>query len=225
MKINEFATDITEYDNSATNHKVYAKLRELGYMKLGSGQDATVWAKDEHSVIKILMPTNGSISAADKSFLSFYSFCKAHATNPFLPKFIDVGGENHAVFTLNRVSYRQIAMERLRPIKHNSFEEAMVWLLSDLCDSNRSWAEVVDTLSDPESWENPSTPIMSKMPQLVLSKLKNTQVNAEYQLLFTTMQVLFKAGRFEGQGWDLHTENVMQRKDGTLVIVDPYYTI
>jgi hypothetical protein len=45
-----------------------------------------------------------------------------------------------------------------------------------------------------------------------------------YKLLFTTMQMLYMAGKQAGLGWDLHTENVMIRRDGTLVIVDPFYS-
>jgi hypothetical protein len=37
--------------------------------------------------------------------------------------------------------------------------------------------------------------------------------------------MLYHTGSINKIGWDLHTENVMQRKDGTLVIIDPWFAI
>jgi len=38
------------------------------------------------------------------------------------------------------------------------------------------------------------------------------------------MSLLYNTGRINKIGWDLHTENVMQRSDGTLVIIDPWFS-
>ena len=131
MKSVEF---IPEYEQGTDNSKrIFAKLQQLGYTKIGGGVDATVWAKDEGHVIKILMPSTDR-ETADSAFTFFYDICKDNEQNQFLPKFIDIGGAHHTVFEINGTPYRQIAMERLQPLKHGSPEEAMIWILSDLAE-------------------------------------------------------------------------------------------
>lgn len=218
--------ELTEYEHGTSNSKkIFAKLQSLGYEKLGSGQDSTVWAKDENHVIKILMPSRtipGPAQDAERGFLTFYSFCKDRPELPNLPKFIDIGGEHHTVFELDGVPYRQIAMEKLQPIKNGSFEEAMVWILSDLANIRAPWNNVVSMLKKPDTWGD--DPKMASMPELVTEKLADPAVYKQYGILYQTMSRLYHLGLKNGLGWDLHTENVMQRRDGTLVIVDPYFT-
>jgi hypothetical protein len=222
--INE--TVISEYEtNTVNSKKIFNKLEQLGYELLGSGQDSTVWAKDENHVIKIIMPsrsTPSQIGDADKGFLTFYQFCQSYKDVPNLPKFIEIGGQHHTLFELNGVPYRQVAMERLYPIKSGSFEEAMVWVLSDLVSSSKSWDDIVTYMQQPDTWDGAAN--MEKMPELVKQKLTDPAVSKQYGILHLTMKRLFKVGRQAGVGWDLHTENVMQRSNGTLVIVDPYFT-
>jgi hypothetical protein len=50
----------------------------------------------------------------------------------------------------------------------------------------------------------------------------NKQKLDEFGEFFHTAKALYKAGRSAGYGWDMHTENVMQRGDGTLVVTDPW---
>jgi hypothetical protein len=38
------------------------------------------------------------------------------------------------------------------------------------------------------------------------------------------MRRLYYLGLGQGLSWDLHVDNVMQRSDGTLVIIDPFFT-
>ncbi len=217
---------LNEYEQNTDNSKqIFAKLQQLGYKKLGGGQDATVWSKDENSVIKILMPSTHK-EEAEKGFLFFYDICKENQSNPHLPKFIDIGGAHHTVFELNGVPYRQIAMERLSPIKSGSFEELLVWNLSDLATiAFIKWKDVLKQLTSPSGWAGAErTRISTNMPALVKNKFQ-TEPNFEEEIhnLFSTMQDLQLQGKQHGLGWDLHTENIMQRKDGTLVIVDPYF--
>jgi hypothetical protein len=114
-------------------HEITLKLQAAGYKKLGIGADSTVWAKDDSYVIKILMPDDPN-SQAEKVFQKFYEFCQQHPKLSVLPKFnevntIDIGGKD----------YTQIEMEKLTPIVNNTFEEAMVWALSDMVSDNLSW--------------------------------------------------------------------------------------
>ncbi|CAB4852723.1 MAG: hypothetical protein F2772_11275 [Actinobacteria bacterium] len=217
---------LDEYERGTPNSKeIFAKLKNLGYKQLGFGEDATVWTKDENHVIKILMPSRSipsNVTNAEKGFMTFYDFCKKHPELPNLPHFIDIGGHGHSAFEINGTPYRQIAMERLRPIKNGSFEEAMVWILSDLAKYRVPWDNIVAILKKSETWA--TDPNMSNMPKLVASGLTDPVVNKQYGILYLTMSRLYHAGLKSGLGWDLHTENAMLRPDGTIVIVDPFFT-
>lgn len=215
---------VNEYENGTENSKqIFDQLKQAGYTKLGAGQDATVWAKDEGSVIKILMPTDKP-HQAENGFLTFYNFCQQHTDLPNLPKFVTIGGAHHSTFDINGTQYRQIAMERLQPIVNKSFEEAMVWMLSDLANSRARWEHVTAKLLDADEWWSDGNG-MQGMPSKIKEKMAtDPSFNATYGLLLATMQMLYLVGKQAGLGWDLHTENVMQRRDGTLVIVDPFYS-
>ena len=203
--------------------EIARKLTASGYHKLGSGADATVWAKDETTVIKILMPEKPD-GAAERTFLKFYDFAQKYNNLDCLPKFREIGGVHHSRFTLGDRDYLQIAMERLYPIPSGSFQEAMVWLLSDLATSQTSWEKAYALIRDSNTWNG--FPYPEKI-QKVLSIIDqwSERDKAEYELLFTIMQMLYATGKINKMGWDLHTENVMQRKDGTLVIIDPWFAL
>lgn len=211
---------LNEYEQGTDNSKhIFAKLQQLGYTKLGSGVDATVWAKEEGYVIKILMPSKLR-QESDNAFLFFYGICKDNTQNPHLPRFIDIGGAGHSVFEINGTPYRQIAMERLQPITNDSIEEAMVWSLSDIVENGcTSWKGAVHELDTPEFWEHFPGRLTFEQIKPVLRDATSMEI---YHNLFATMRDLYREGESAGFHWDSHTENVMQRKDGTLVITDPY---
>ena len=214
--------DFTEAESNTPNAKeIAATLSRAGYKKLGSGADATVWAKDEATVIKILMPDAPS-DAATKTFMKFYEFSQQHQDVPCLPKFREIGGVHHAPFVIGDTAYTQIAMERLYPIPSGSFPEAMVWILSDLATQRITWEQALQIISDEATWEGFAYP---EKIEAVLRTIDqwDDQDRVEYELLFTVMQMLYATGRINKMGWDLHTENVMQRKNGSLVIVDPWF--
>ena len=221
---------IDEYEGSVypteNSKAIFDKLQGLGYKKLGSGADATVWAKDSDHVIKILMPRRtlpSEVANAEKGFMTFYDFCKKHPELPNLPRFIDIGGEHHTVFDINGTPYRQIAMERLQHIPNGSFEEAMVWMLADLSKYGASWPNIVQQMKKSITWQD-SGMKMKNIPQEVARRFADQAVSTRYGILSVTMGRLYRAGIRSGLGWDLHTDNVMMRRDGTLVIVDPYFT-
>lgn len=218
MRAEEFAEAESHTPNA---REIESTLTRAGYKKLGSGVDATVWAKDEATVIKILMP-DAAGNAATKAFMKFYEFSQQHPNVPCLPKFREIGGVHHAPFVIGDTAYTQIAMERLYPIPSGSFEEAMVWILSDLATQPATWEQVLHIISDEATWEG------FAYPDKILTVLRTIDQwdgvdRAEYGLLFTVMQMLYATGRINKMGWDLHTENVMQRKNGSLVIVDPWF--
>lgn len=226
-----FNSFVVEAESGTANaRQIFKTLKSSGYKKLGSGADATVWSKDEGSVLKIIMPEEGSdADAAVKTFLEFYDFCKSHKNIKCLPRFNELG-----VMMINNKHYLKVSMEKLKPIKRNTIEEMMVWILSDFATKNIEWAEVVKQLPEPKTWGfdtstnkwRAGTSKMEKsMPEKLKDVVKTSNFYREYGLLFTVMRLLYVTGKINKAGWDLHTENVMQRSDGTLVIVDPWFTI
>lgn len=122
MRIKEIIKEqqIAEFDYTKHKKLVIDHMKQAGYKKLGHGADALVFSKDAGTAIKIIIPQSGKFEAADNTFLAFYEYCKQHADNPHLPKFVAIGGQEHATFQLDGETFRQIAMERLKPIPPGS---------------------------------------------------------------------------------------------------------
>lgn len=211
-------TYIKEAESGTKNVAAINKIfRSAGYKKIGSGVDSTVWAKDEHSVVKILMPDDPK-NQAEQTFLKFYNFVKKYKSLENLPKFLQAKDN----LTVNGVNYSYVVMERLYPIPKNSFNEAMVWIMSDLSTKRISWDQAFDIIVDSNTWKLFDD---GMSPDKIIHTLRNISdiEIAKLGLLFTVMTLLYHTGQINKLGWDLHTENVMQRRDGTLVIVDPWF--
>ncbi len=192
------------------------EFRRLGYKKLGSGADAKVWAADENYIIKILMPDEPT-SRAGEIFRKFYEFCQENSDIKCLPRI----NEHNTIDVLGK-EYTQIDMERLIPLKKNSFEEGVVWFLSDYVSNGRPW-EVVNSDLSGRHWE-----FYNKRQAKALATqwtgMSSQQLN-DLKELYDVMSMLYKTGQINKFGWDLHTENVMKRRDGTLVIIDPWFSL
>lgn len=231
-----------EDDYSIEGREIDKRLKAAGYKKLGAGAEAAVYIREQGSVIKIIMPDledmkdlNRDFYNAEKTFLNFYNFVKKNKGNPFLPKFIPIQGKDYTRFNIGDRKFLQISMEQLYPYKKNSLEEAIVWAFSEFAASKMPWSEVEDNMGNPETFE-----YFGDNPQQDYFKAKNTKPYRfskawqtlamtdkkklqYYQLLYETMATLYTYGRANNMGWDLHTDNVMRRKDGTLVITDPFF--
>jgi len=201
---------------TAYARNISQEFRKLGYKKIGSGADSTVFAKEAGYVIKILMPEDPG-SRAVEVFKKFYEFCLQHQDLKCLP----VINEYNTIDVLDK-EYIQIDMERLFPIRKNTFSEAMVWYLSDYVSNDIAWPAVKAELSNPDKWEESHWPSHADK---IANKVKNLTADQEqtWSELYSVMSMLFKTGRINKLGWDLHTENVMQRKNGDLVIIDPWF--
>lgn len=216
MRATEFISDAAV---GPAFREIVADLKVLGYEHIGSGADARVWAKDTSHVIKILMPDDPS-GYADRVFKRFYEFCEAHPGINCLPVFNDVN-----TIVLAGEDYTQIDMERLIPIEKGSVKQAMVWILSDYVVSNETWEQILLSLVEPETWSYLTDGQASVMSKIIQKEIVNNdnRFNKIYGTLFKVMKLLYKTGRINKFGWDLHTENVMQRDNGDLVIIDPWF--
>jgi hypothetical protein len=214
--------DVDEAESGTPEAKrITQELKNAGYKQLGHGADATVWSRDEGHVIKVIMPDSKDITQAAYVFKKFYEFCIQHKDLACLPKFIPIQGKDYIEFKLGNKNYIQVSMEQLYPIKEDSFAQGIVWFFSDFVSNNVKWDKVDKSLSLPKTWYDFHT---DKANQYALqwTNLKSNP-KAEIQLLYTVMELLYRTGKINKMYWDLHTDNAMQRKDGTIVIIDPWF--
>lgn len=214
--------DVDEAETGTPEAKqIVSTLQKAGYKQLGSGADATVWMKDAGQVLKIVMPESKDITQAAFTFKKFFEFCMEHQDLACLPKFIPIQGQAYSEFTLGGKQYMQISMEQLYPLKKNSLSEGIVWFFSDYVSNGAKWEKVDSKLSYPKTWYEFSSRNANSLA-LKWTSLKPEQ-KSQYQLLYIVMDILYKTGKINKMFWDLHTENAMQRQDGTIVIIDPWF--
>ena len=218
MKINDILTEDSQRDQMYD--QVATKLEKAGYTELGSGAEAIVWTKDSGSVIKIILPEDETNDQAVNTFKLFVDFCISNSQYTNLPRIKEVNDSGTQF--LKKLGLTFVTMERLQPIKNGSFEEAMVWILSDLSANKITWEQAWEQVNDIETWKK-FTEMDPNSILRILNEL-DPKDKLEYEVLFKLMTVLYHKGRINKMGWDLHTENVMQRSDGTLVIVDPWFS-
>lgn len=216
MKYREF----TEAEQDTANARlISAALKRAGYQQLGSGADATVWAKDAGQVIKIIMPDDGGTAAA-QVFRKFFEFCIKHQGAENLPRFVPVDGHVIYEFELGGRTYIQVGMEELKPVAKGSVDEAVIWLLSDIAARKKNWPQAKKDLLKPQNWQHYHDDHTDN--NKLMQMLADTNLD-KYENLYKIITLLYHTGRINRFGWDLHTENVMQRKDGTLVVIDPWF--
>lgn len=213
---------VVEAETATQNSRQLAKeFRQLGYSQIGSGADATVWAKDDSYVIKILMPEDAG-SRAEQIFRKFYEFSMAHQDLACVPRFNEVN-----TIDINGQDYTQIEMERLAPIEKGTFMEGIVWLLSDYVAEQTPWPTIESELAIPDTWEMYSPNYANALAQTWQSLLENPagrKTYVMYRQLYNVMKLLFTTGTINKFGWDLHTANVMRRNNGQPVIIDPWFS-
>ena len=214
--------DVVEAEADTPNaREISNQLRAAGYHHVGSGADATVFAKDDSHVIKILMPEDAG-SKAEQVFRKFYEFSIAHQDLACVPRFNEVN-----TIDINGKDYTQIEMEKLSPIQTDSFVEGLIWLLSDYTSTLTPWETIERELAEPKTWEIYSSKYANTFARTWQSLLENPaskKTYAMYKQLYTVMQILYNTGRINKFGWDLHTANVMQRQNGQPVIIDPWFS-
>jgi hypothetical protein len=186
---------------------INTSLKNAGYKKLGSGIDASVWMKDLGTVVKVIMPDwepEVSISKME----AFYKFAKQNPQIENLPKFKKADGREFFKFSLGGVPFMQFSMEQLYPLKKGSLQEWVVWYLSGEIDKN--WKTAYNNMI------NADKKFGSEFKNLDPKEVE------KYRQFFETFRLLYRLGKKNKWGWDAHTENVMRRSDGTLVVTDPW---
>ena len=215
---------IDEAETGTPNaREISNQLRAVGYSRVGSGADATVWAKDDSHVIKILMPEDAG-SKAEQVFRKFYEFAMSHQDLACMPRFNEVN-----TVDINSKDYTQIEMERLAPIEKGTFMEGVIWFFSDFCQARESWDKVDHAMGLSDTWEwYPYTKSSKSIANVYIRQWQDLMYDKKsysmYRQLYNVMKLLYNTGTINKFGWDLHTANVMQRKNGQPVIIDPWFS-
>ena len=214
--------DVVEAETDTPNaREISNQLRAAGYHHVGSGADATVFAKDDSHVIKILMPEDVG-SKAEQVFRKFYEFSMAHQGLACVPRFNEVN-----TIDINGKDYTQIEMERLAPIEKDTFMEGLIWFLSDYTNTTQPWETIERELADPNTWKDYSpnyANTFAKTWQSLVENPASKKTYAMYIQLYNVMKLLYSTGNINKFGWDLHTANVMLRGNGQPVIIDPWFS-
>jgi hypothetical protein len=209
VRLNEF-NQIDEYATEDHRVEVDAYLQRAGFEKIGAGMDAMVYSKDSNTVTKIIFPTEvADMNLSVKTFKMFYNFCK-RARSLYLPAFsevkeLEIAGEK----------FQAVIMERLYPIPEASYEEAIVWLLGECAQKKMPWEQVYEYTQEPDAWRYYDGAY--DLNQIVYEPPRESEWRGFYEAMVKTFNAL-PSKRY----WDLHTENVMMRADGTPIIVDPW---
>jgi len=198
---------VTEYEHDTPRaQKIKTILSRAGYRKLGGGAESTAWGRKDGSVIKIIMPSEGmSTDLAMKSFLRFYRLTKKRPS-PHWPRFQSMRDENDRVsdfaeFSIDGRPYVQIAMERLTELSRDEQEiiEDMGYYIQQGLSLKKSAKRIMASHDDEA--------LRTIRPQL--------------PSLWAAMETAYRktGGDYV---WDMHGGNAMKRRDGTIVIIDPF---
>lgn len=198
MKISEIILESEVLDEfSDVDQMIKPILMSKGYKFLGAGVDQQAYLEPGTGyVLKIFGTQEGSknFTRDQKMFFKWAKFCMKHQDNPFLPRFY-----GYESFKFSGDMYLQIRTEQL--FTDLKLQEAV----SELSTRTRF-----------PKWKHRFTQDEEK---IVMRAVKTPE---RMELLKWTLNKLYRKGSKNKYSWDLHSGNIMVRKDGTPVINDPW---
>jgi hypothetical protein len=210
MRAAEFTPVVQEYEQDTPRaQKIKQTLTRAGYRRLGGGVESTAWGRADGPVIKVIMPNEGmNTDKAMKSFLRFYRLTKKQPS-PHWPRFQALRDEagrvsDFAEFTIDGKKYVQISMERLAELSPG---ESLI--VEDMADSiAQGWSLKKWAFRNMDDYRE-------QLPQDIQA------LEPQLPGLWAAMETAYRktGGDYV---WDLHGGNAMKRRDGTIVITDPF---
>ena len=178
-------------------------LEKKGYKFLGAGVDQMAYLEPSTGYILKIFGTQGGkdFSQDQKMFFKFAKFCMKNKDNPFLPRFY-----GYESFEFKGKTYLQIRTEQL--FKNKKLQHAV----SELGDVLKRDTMRGDRYYDSAGWIN----------MIKKTIFKTVETPDQLELLIQTLNKLYSKGSKNKYRWDLHSDNIMVRKDGTPVINDPW---
>lgn len=223
MKILEIITENTleiVNEESHIDPGIIAALKQKGYtmppgargddaiafLEPGTGQILKIFGTGSGAdVVKKNVKQQTNFSDAQKMAYFWAKYCDMHSGNKFLPKFSGIES-----FHWGSAVYLQIRQERLYDLEKNWQRtiESMAWMAGrevpfDTMDQKFTNNYYSDTKA---AWE----------------QIKEKMGNTDLALFYQTMINISNIGEQNGWYYDLHGDNIMMRRDGTPVILDPW---
>lgn len=199
MKISEIIVESEVLDEySDTDHRIKIILQKKGYKFLGAGVDQSAYIEPSTGyVLKIFGTQEGSknFTRDQKMFFKWAKFCMKHQDNPFLPRFY-----GYESFKFKGDMYLQIRTEQLFTNKKLQSAVSELGGLAGLVGGG------VGGVTQAEE-------------KIILAAVKTPE---RMELLKWTLDKLYLKGLKNKYSWDLHSGNIMVRRDGTPVINDPW---
>lgn len=217
MRFKRFLREYSRMPDGIRDH-----MESLGYTFLGSGVDQAAYMSKSGEIIKIFGASkNGNKqSKAHVLFERWAEYCKKNSANPFLPIFHD-----WEYFEFDEQDFIQIKMERLQALPNP---------LQDLLENIANFANVDNMnefiLNIKKGIGGDDLVVSTGFGRFRVYDSQMTELNKlalhlseeHFDLLFHTLQEIYKLSEQYDYDYDLHGENFMHRNDGTPIIVDPW---
>lgn len=209
------------FEDSTIDLGIGKYLKKHGYRYLGRGVDQEAYLEPGTGhVLKIFGTDCGDqLSEDQQMFMEFANLCQNNAGNPHLPRIYGVetfvwpsvmyGEKKNCI-------YLQIRMEALQPLtfdepqtdEYDDYDEyEPMSLMAIMVEEGDTLQDFLERYTDGASEELLKNPVFLKT----------------MEGMWGTLSMLYSVGRRKGYGWDAPEENnIMQRSDGTPVVVDPW---
>jgi len=190
-------------EHSKIDLGIQKALEKKGYKFLGKGEDQSAYIEPSTGYILKIFGTQGGkdFSRDQKMFFRFAKFCMKNQDNPFLPRFY-----GYESFEFKGNTYLQIRTEQL--FTNDKLQQAVYELGKFI------------KLKNQRGYVNPdSNAWFTSFKKDLLEIVKTPD---RLTLLIQTLTELYLTGSKNKYRWDLHSNNIMVRKDGTPVINDPW---
>lgn len=200
-----------------------------GYQYLGQGIDQMAFVTPGRNAVLKIFGTGTQyqyrthrarpgqdlpMTTHQRMFVIWADYCIKHRNNPFLPKFGKAAdGNSYTPFVFRGRLYFQMLQERLL---ESGRRGDVLAVYSDLV-GDYSRPELHDYItgrSRPESdWRN----------RIIQDARRLMPDPNRLELLTNTMLDLYHMAQKNGWIWDLHSGNILMRRDGTPVLADPWH--
>jgi hypothetical protein len=215
MKINQIVDEESHIDPG-----IIAALKKKGYiMPRGArGCDAAAFVEPgTGQILKIFGTSDGAdvtkkngrerTNFSDSQMMSIYwaKYCAANSGNKFLPKFSGIES-----FHWGSAVYLQIRQERLYDLEKN-------------------WQRTIESMAMHAGREIPFDTMDQKFTnnhyadtRAAWKQIQKKMDNRDLRLFYQTMIDISNIADQKNWAYDLHGNNIMMRRDGTPVILDPW---
>jgi len=206
--------DLREMASSSPDaQEMRQRMRAAGYAFWGEGVDSIVWGKSEGTVVKIVMPMpnqgHSRQAAGNRAILAYRQWAQEHSNNPHMLRFGTINGRPYRKIQIGKSEFLQLSMEALAELP-TAVREFLTQLLNQgVWHHFLTWQDFLRHARQDSRWNLLMDALMQRYRE---------QMPGFYNIASQLRQW----GAGQGLGWDLAGFNVRERRDGTMVIVDPF---